>query len=150
MIHRSKFRNSVREVTSSCALVAAGLALAVCIPHQLTAQGGYDSERRNSSTIVCSSNDGQQVHCDADTRGGVRLVRQISGSPCQQDSTWGYDSRGVWVDRGCRAEFDVSSGGSRNQMTRISAGTSIAVRTNETIDARRNDGRVFSGAVDRD
>jgi len=21
--------------------------------------------------------------------------------------SWGYDNRGIWVDRGCRAEFNV-------------------------------------------
>ncbi len=62
----------------------------------------------NSGTITCSSDNGKRNYCAADTRGGVRLVRQISGSPCQEGSTWGYDSRGIWVDRGCRAEFGVS------------------------------------------
>jgi hypothetical protein len=38
----------------------------------------------------------------------VQLVRQISGSPCRQDETWGYDRRGIWVDRGCRAEFVIT------------------------------------------
>jgi hypothetical protein len=43
--------------------------------------------------------------CRVDTRGGVRLVRQRSESPCYQGSTWGWDRRGIWVDRGCRADF---------------------------------------------
>ena len=62
----------------------------------------------NLSTLTCSSDNGRRVHCNADTRGGARLVRQISGSPCNQGSTWGYDSQGIWVDRGCRAEFEVA------------------------------------------
>jgi hypothetical protein len=61
-------------------------------------------------TITCSSDDGKRNYCNVDTRGGVRLTRQISGSPCVEGQTWGYDNRGVWVDRGCRAEF-VSGGG---------------------------------------
>jgi hypothetical protein len=32
----------------------------------------------------------------------------------------------------------------------IDTGSSISVRTNEAIDVRRSDGRVFSGAVDQD
>ena len=63
--------------------------------------------RSNTSTVTCSSDNGQRVYCNAGTQGGVRLVRQISGSPCTEGSTWGYDSRGIWVDRGCRAEFEV-------------------------------------------
>ncbi len=108
------------------------------------------SARSAFGTIVCSSNNGQQVHCDADTRAGVRLVRQIGSAVCRQDSTWGYDSRGIWVDRNCRAEFEAPGGGSYAHTSTIDAGSSILVRTNEAIDARRSDGRVFSGSVDRD
>ena len=57
--------------------------------------------------ITCSSDNGQRVYCSADTRRGVQLVNQRSGSPCVQGRTWGYDNRGIWVDRGCRAEFVV-------------------------------------------
>jgi hypothetical protein len=70
-------------------------------------QPGYNG----GQTITCSSNDGNRNYCNVDTRGGVRLSRQISGSPCTQGQTWGWDNRGVWVDRGCRAEFIVGQGG---------------------------------------
>ena len=60
-----------------------------------------------SQTITCSSDDGHRHHCDADTRGGVQMVNQRSGSACTQGSTWGYDRRGIWVDRGCRADFAI-------------------------------------------
>ena len=55
--------------------------------------------------ITCSSNNGNRNFCPADTRGGVRLVNQRSGSACVQGRTWGFDGRGIWVDRGCRADF---------------------------------------------
>lgn len=61
--------------------------------------------------VRCSSDDGRRHYCDLDTSRGVRLSRQISGSACVQGSTWGFDNRGVWVDRGCRAEFISRSGG---------------------------------------
>jgi hypothetical protein len=67
-------------------------------------QAGYQ-------TIYCASDDGKRRYCGADTRGGVQLVRQRSGSPCDRGRTWGYDRNGIWVDRGCRAEFEVSRGG---------------------------------------
>lgn len=67
--------------------------------------GGYSSGPGNDGTITCSSDDGGRHYCDADTRGGVRMVQQRSGSPCEQGRTWGYDRRGIWVDRGCRADF---------------------------------------------
>lgn len=55
--------------------------------------------------ITCSSNNGGRNYCAADTRGGVRLTHQRSGSPCIQGRTWGFDGSGIWVDRGCRADF---------------------------------------------
>lgn len=66
------------------------------------------------TALTCSSNDGSRVYCDTNTSGGVQLTRQISGSPCRQGETWGYDNRGVWVDRGCRAEFQVGAPGNSN------------------------------------
>jgi len=67
-----------------------------------------DRGRGQGASITCSSNDGRRAYCQVDTRDAeVRMVRQISGSPCRQGETWGWDGRGIWVDRGCRAEFVV-------------------------------------------
>jgi hypothetical protein len=65
--------------------------------------------RSSAQTISCSSDDGHRHYCPADTRGGVQLLKQRSDSPCQQGSSWGFDRGGVWVDRGCRADFTVSA-----------------------------------------
>lgn len=64
---------------------------------------GYGGPR----TFRCESRSGRVEHCAVSTRGGVRLVRQLSRGPCVQGSTWGYDRGGVWVAQGCRAEFEV-------------------------------------------
>jgi hypothetical protein len=77
--------------------------------------GFRGDRRRDVRPFTCASESGQRVYCEVDTRGGVRLLRQTSDAPCQEGSTWGYDERGIWVDRGCRAEFDVSSGGVNQQ-----------------------------------
>jgi hypothetical protein len=67
------------------------------------------SPRSSAQTLSCSSDDGHRHYCPADTRGGVRLLKQRSGSPCNQGYSWGFDRGGVWVDRGCRADFAVDS-----------------------------------------
>ena len=64
--------------------------------------------------LYCASDDGRRNYCGTDTRGGVRMVRQRSGSPCIQGRTWGYDRNGIWVDRGCRAEFETNARYSNN------------------------------------
>jgi hypothetical protein len=69
-------------------------------------RGGRGRGDSGERQIACASNNGERVVCEVDTRGrSVRMARQISGSPCQEGRTWGVDRRGVWVDRGCRAEF---------------------------------------------
>lgn len=69
--------------------------------------GGYYGGGYGGRTITCSSDDMKRNWCSVDTRGGVRLYKQKSDSPCIQGRTWGYNRTGIWVDRGCRAEFQV-------------------------------------------
>jgi hypothetical protein len=61
-----------------------------------------------AQSITCSSNNGRRNFCPIDTRGGVTMVRQRSDARCTQGYSWGFDRRGIWVDRGCRADFVVS------------------------------------------
>jgi hypothetical protein len=61
--------------------------------------------------ITCASDDMRRHYCRIDTQGRARMVNQRSGSPCIQGQTWGYDNGGIWVDRGCRADFVVGRGG---------------------------------------
>jgi hypothetical protein len=58
--------------------------------------------------IYCASDDMEHVWCPADSRFGVRMIRQRSQAGCIQGQTWGYGKRGIWVDRGCRADFRVT------------------------------------------
>jgi hypothetical protein len=55
-----------------------------------------------------SSPDGRRTYCAADTRGGVVLVRPRDPRVhCAQGVQWGFDARGIWVENGCAAEFEV-------------------------------------------
>ncbi len=73
-----------------------------------SAQNGLTSQ--NGRNFTCASNDFKRHYCNVDTRYGVTLVKQNSGSPCIQGQTWGYDRQGTWVDRGCRAAFVLGAG----------------------------------------
>jgi hypothetical protein len=59
--------------------------------------------------MSCSSDNMRRHVCQVDTRGGVKLAHQKSEAKCIFNRTWGYDQNGVWVDRGCRAEFEIGS-----------------------------------------
>src|SRR5260370_17748273 len=91
------------------------LAIAGLQPEPFALQAGHGFGQGygqgQGQVITCSSDDGRRNYCNVDTRRGVRLNRQISGSPCVENQTWGVDNRGLWVDRGCRAEFLVNGGG---------------------------------------
>ena len=70
---------------------------------------GYRSDNGSGQgqIVSCSSDDMHKHHCAADTRGGVRLVKQNSDSACVQGRSWGFNRHGIWVDHGCRADFEV-------------------------------------------
>lgn len=55
--------------------------------------------------VTCESVKGQRAECDMDTRGEVRLVRQISKTTCIEGTNWGLNKHSIWVDRGCAAVF---------------------------------------------
>jgi len=63
-------------------------------------------------TVLCESKENERVTCKTDRFGSIRLKRQLSRADCKENETWGiYESdgwRGVWVDKGCRAEFEIT------------------------------------------
>ena len=74
----------------------------------LTGLPVQDAEAR-SRHVICESINNRYQYCRVDTRGGVQLHRQLSSAACRKNQTWGYDRGGIWVDRGCRAEFRIGS-----------------------------------------
>jgi Protein of unknown function (DUF3011) len=57
--------------------------------------------------VSCDSTFYRKNFCRVDTRGGVHLIKQKSKSPCIKGRTWGFNRKGIWVDRGCRAKFEL-------------------------------------------
>lgn len=100
--------------------------------------------------FTCESFRGAYNFCSVDTRGGVRLLRQLSRGDCRYGVSWGYDRSGVWVDRGCSAEFavrdtggDFSSNNSGNNTAAIIGGAlaigaiAAALANNNNSDGNR-------------
>ncbi len=88
---------------------AAGAAAAPIAPPSATEDITEYNDPRFTKSIRCESDDMNYRFCPA---GGnvrtVRLVRQLSGTACSETRTWGWKADGVWVDKGCRAEFEVT------------------------------------------
>lgn len=99
-------KETMRRMPWTIALLAAAIFLLA--PAKTHAQQYTGA----STTIRCRSTDGRFRHCPVNgwVR-GAQLTRQIGGGNCSQGRSWGYDDRGVWVDRGCQGEFQVWTGG---------------------------------------
>ncbi len=67
-----------------------------------------DQDRGQGSRLICESTGGRQF-CRADTSFGVRLTRTLGRRDCVEGTSWGFNDRGVWVDRGCRGEFTLGT-----------------------------------------
>ncbi len=81
------------------------------VVEQIGRDRGRDGEFRgwgDTYMVYCASDEMERVWCPADARFGVRLIRQRSEARCIQGQTWGYGKRGIWADRGCRADFAVT------------------------------------------
>lgn len=77
--------------------------------------GGYNNNNGGyggSDLVRCESNDNRSRSCNftGNSRGEIRLLRQLSGKPCVENQTWGRSRNGVWVTQGCRAEFVIGRG----------------------------------------
>jgi len=61
--------------------------------------------------FACASKDERYRECQLPVDGRVRLVKRKSDAPCTEGRSWGQRGDRVWVDRGCRAVFEVTRGG---------------------------------------
>ena len=96
--------------TRSAAALSLALALAASAGAAMAQAGG---ERLYGDRVLrCESDSESPRQCPADTSGGVRLGRRLSGSDCVEGKSWGVTRSGVWVARGCSADFVLGQGGS--------------------------------------
>jgi len=60
--------------------------------------------------ITCESHQDGVAACTTVIPGSrVRLVKQLSNTPCVEGQSWGLDTEhnSIWISSGCRAVFDV-------------------------------------------
>jgi ribosomal protein L37AE/L43A len=62
---------------------------------------------RLDDPVTCASKSGKRTDCVADTSAGVQMVKQTSEAECNYGREWGYDAKGIWVNKGCSADFVV-------------------------------------------
>ncbi len=59
--------------------------------------------------VACESRDFEYHFCAVDLGGAgrVSVARQVSDTRCIEGRTWGSNRGGIWVNKGCAAEFTV-------------------------------------------
>lgn len=100
----------------------------------------YDDRGYNDGPVRCESNKNRTRQCPI--QGRARLVRQLSGSPCIEGETWGQGRDGVWVTRGCRAEFIAERGRPSRGDGRWNRGDDRGRSSSQIITCDSNDHRL--------
>ncbi len=96
----------LRWIAAAVAALAVGQASAQSYANPSYARGngyGYGYTR----VVRCESIGSRNNFCRVDTQGRVYVSRQLSNRGCYQGRNWSYNSRGIWVSGGCRADFAV-------------------------------------------
>lgn len=88
-------------------LCAAAFLIVAALPAPSALAAVPPSHYRDTVKLYCASDDWRLHWCPVDVGGGVELLKQKSQALCLYGKTWGYDDRGIWVDRGCRADFEA-------------------------------------------
>ncbi len=57
--------------------------------------------------VTCISEEGGRVECPIRPSAVVELMDTLDDSECVMDTNWGHDEGVVWVDKGCRAVFEI-------------------------------------------
>jgi len=69
---------------------------------------GGGNNNKNVVTIRCESINGGWKRCNSPFKiGRVEVAQRLSGKPCKYKDNWGNDNWGIWVERGCQADFRV-------------------------------------------
>ncbi len=58
--------------------------------------------------LTCESKSKRRRFCGATISTEAKVIKQLSGTACEEGRTWGWSRNGIWVDGGCRADFSVN------------------------------------------
>jgi hypothetical protein len=76
--------------------------------------------------VRCDSRGLRHNYCRVDTAGRVELIHRHGIFSCNEGRSWGYDERGVWVDKGCSATFRVGRQGHNDKAVLAGAVVGLA------------------------
>ena len=62
-------------------------------------------------TFYCASPDYKYRECQLPVNGRARMTKKKSDAPCVEGRDWGQRGDRVWIDHGCRGNFEVVRSG---------------------------------------
>jgi hypothetical protein len=99
------------RITSLFVPLVIGLGIAACAGTHGTEELSSTGESLSTAVRVNCNSYGSYSSCNVDTRGGqiidVHVTYDYSSGACNQPQSWGFGEDYVWVDHGCRAEFEA-------------------------------------------
>ncbi len=103
-----------------------------------TAGAGVGGKGLPGATLItCQSKSNDRQECRIPEGARIRLVRQLSGSPCRLNDTYGRGAGYVWVAEGCRGEFEVRQGTLVGPGEGPAGGGTARITCESTANARR-------------
>jgi hypothetical protein len=70
--------------------------------------GSFNRPSNTTYWITCESRDDRRFYCRIGNLDVPRLEQQLSRTECVEGRTWGVGEGYLWVDDGCRGEFEVT------------------------------------------
>ncbi len=105
-VHRESRRDDSGAAVAG--LLALGIVAAIASSSNRDRDDGHWNSQHDQ-LLRCESDRDRFKRCPVNLRRAeVHIHRRLSRADCRYDRSWGWDQRGVWVDRGCRAEFTIS------------------------------------------
>ncbi len=83
--------------------------IATCSTLLVLGSVSWPMQARADYTVTCESRNNSYQRCPISQAGYVRLTRNLSRNGCVKGRNWDFDRREIWVDDGCRAQFNVST-----------------------------------------
>jgi hypothetical protein len=99
------------------------------------------AQAASAMRVVCSSTNYRYSRCGVDTRSGVQLTSRLSKARCEFRKSWGYDGGGIWVDKGCSAEFLVGKSGRKPSAGDVAAAIIVGGVVGAILDDSNRHGR---------
>jgi hypothetical protein len=86
---------------------------------EVTQGGGFGTPGARTVRMLCQSQGTGREQCRLAGATDVRLIRQMSASPCRLNESFGLGAGYMWTSNGCRGEFELTLG---NTQTGVGGG----------------------------